>query len=196
MMKNTPIRSLDDLQKELKSQKLAYVLIYKPDSELSSCAFRNIESAASRNDDFVLYTVDVTSVRDVHPAYAVNSAPTLLQFEEGRLKNTFKGCNDAVYYKTVFENLMFFQSSGSGTPQKRVTVYTTPTCSWCTTLKTHLRKNGIRFREVDVSKDQRAAEDLVRKSGQQGVPQTDINGQIIVGFDKERINNLLDIKTS
>jgi glutaredoxin len=46
---------------------------------------------------------------------------------------------------------------------------------------------------VDVSVDQKAAEEMVRKSGQQGVPQTDINGEIIVGFDKTRINTLLGI---
>ena len=78
-------------------------------------------------------------------------------------------------------------------PQKNVTVYTTPTCTWCGTIKTYLRKNGIRFREVDVSVDQAAAEAMVRKSGQQGVPQTDIEGQIVVGFDKAKINRLLGI---
>jgi len=78
-------------------------------------------------------------------------------------------------------------------PQKNVTVYSTPTCTWCNTLKGYLRKNHIRFRDVDVSRDQRMAEELVRKSGQQGVPQTEIDGQIIVGFDKQRINTLLGI---
>jgi glutaredoxin-like YruB-family protein len=79
-------------------------------------------------------------------------------------------------------------------PAKNVTVFTTPTCSWCTTLKRHLDAHQIRYREVDVSKDQKAAEAMVRRSGQQGVPQTDINGQMIVGFDRERINRLLDIR--
>jgi glutaredoxin-like YruB-family protein len=75
-----------------------------------------------------------------------------------------------------------------------VTVYSTPSCSWCTTLKSYFKQNNIRFKDIDVSKDTRAAEEMVRKSGQQGVPQTDINGTMIVGFDKNRINQLLDIK--
>ena len=75
-----------------------------------------------------------------------------------------------------------------------IKVYSTPTCSWCNVLKTHLRKNGIRFTDIDVSRDPKAAEDLVRKTGQQGVPQTDINGQVIVGFDKDKINRLLEIE--
>ncbi|HIE15791.1 MAG TPA: NrdH-redoxin, partial [Bacteroidales bacterium] len=79
-------------------------------------------------------------------------------------------------------------------PQKRVTVYSTPSCSWCNTLKTHLRKHRIRFTDIDVSQDQAAAEAMVRRSGQQGVPQTDIEGEIIIGFDKNRINTLLGIQ--
>jgi glutaredoxin-like YruB-family protein len=195
-MKTTTIASLDDLRSKLKSGKHTYVLIYKQGTDLSKCALQNIERASSGNENFELLTVDVSEVRDVHPAFSINSAPTLLQFSGTDLKNTFKGCNDSVYYKTVFENMMFYQSSGSDRPRKRVTVYTTPTCSWCNTLKTHLRKNGISFREVDISKDQKAAEALVRRSGQQGVPQTDINGQIIVGFDRDKINKLLEIQSS
>jgi len=52
----------------------------------------------------------------------------------------------------------------------------------------------VQFTDIDVSKNQQAAQEMVRKSGQQGVPQTDIDGTIIVGFDKTRINNLLGLK--
>jgi glutaredoxin-like YruB-family protein len=76
---------------------------------------------------------------------------------------------------------------------KRVTVYSTPTCSWCNTLKAWLQKNNIRYSDVDVSRDQNAAEALVRRTGQQGVPQTDINGQIVVGFNQQRLKELLEI---
>ncbi|MEZ4999996.1 MAG: glutaredoxin domain-containing protein [Bacteroidales bacterium] len=78
-------------------------------------------------------------------------------------------------------------------PQKRVTVYSTPTCSWCNTLKTYLKDNHIIFRDIDVSTDQKAAAEMVRRSGQQGVPQTDINGTMIVGFDRARIDRMLEI---
>jgi glutaredoxin len=61
-------------------------------------------------------------------------------------------------------------------------------------LKNHLKASNIRFTEVDVSQNQEAAEQMVRRSGQRGVPQTDIDGQIIVGFDKNKINSLLGIQ--
>ena len=51
------------------------------------------------------------------------------------------------------------------------------------------------FREVDISRDERAAQELVRRSGQMGVPQTDIDGRIVVGFDKARLDELLGIES-
>ncbi len=77
---------------------------------------------------------------------------------------------------------------------KNVIVFTTPTCSYCRTLKSYLRKNKVRFKEIDVSKDQRAMMDMKRKSGQQGVPQTWINNRPVVGFDKDKINKMLNLK--
>ena len=77
---------------------------------------------------------------------------------------------------------------------KRVVVFTTPTCSYCGTLKSYLRKNKIRFKEVDVSKDTKAAIDMKRKSGQQGVPQTWIDNRPVVGFNKSKIDKMLNLK--
>jgi glutaredoxin len=60
-------------------------------------------------------------------------------------------------------------------------------------VKNYLRQNHIAFKEVDVGRDQRAAMDLVRRTGQQGVPQLDINGTWVVGFDKAKIDRLLGL---
>ncbi|MEA3500354.1 MAG: glutaredoxin domain-containing protein [Candidatus Marinimicrobia bacterium] len=77
---------------------------------------------------------------------------------------------------------------------KKIIVFTTPTCSYCRTLKSYLKKNRVRFKEVDVSRDQKAAMDMKRKSGQQGVPQTWINNRPIVGFDRPKIDRMLNLK--
>jgi glutaredoxin len=61
-------------------------------------------------------------------------------------------------------------------------------------VKQHLKKNNIRYKEIDVTKDDRAARDMVRKTGQQGVPVTLINNRPIVGFDKEKINRMLNLR--
>ena len=75
-----------------------------------------------------------------------------------------------------------------------VKVYTTPTCHWCHTLKEFLKENNIEYMEIDVSKDQAAAREIIEKSGQMGVPVAEINGEIVVGFDQEKISELLGIK--
>lgn len=72
-----------------------------------------------------------------------------------------------------------------------VTVYSTPTCVYCKMVKKYFESQSIQFNEIDVSRDRKAAADLVSKSGQLGVPVIDIDGTIIVGFDKDRIDSLL-----
>ncbi len=78
--------------------------------------------------------------------------------------------------------------------QPKVIVFTTPTCSWCRAVKNYFKKHRVRFKEIDVTKDQRAAKDMVRRTGQQGVPVILINNRPIVGFDKPKINRFLNIK--
>jgi len=76
---------------------------------------------------------------------------------------------------------------------KKVKIYSTPTCPWCMRTKQFLKENNIEFVEYDVSSDQEALEEMVRVSGQMGVPVLDIEGEIIVGFDKERIKEALGL---
>jgi glutaredoxin-like YruB-family protein len=193
-MEQIIISSHDELIHSIKEQEKAYVLLYKSGSEQSECALNNIRESRKDDKSMKLYLADVSKVRDIHIHYNVKTAPSLLEFEKGIFKNIVKGCNNPGFYTSIFENIYLNTTTEGEKAQPRVSVYSTPTCSWCNTLKAYLRKNKIRFRDIDVSKDQNAAEAMVRKSGQQGVPQTDINGQIIVGFDKTRINNLLGIQ--
>lgn len=74
-----------------------------------------------------------------------------------------------------------------------ITVYSTPTCPWCTRAKEFFMQNNVDFEDVDVSKDHAAAMTMVDKSGQMGVPVIDMDGDIIVGFDERRIRNILKI---
>lgn len=72
-----------------------------------------------------------------------------------------------------------------------VTIYTTPTCGYCHMAKQYLSENQIPFEEKNVSLDHTAAEEMIRKSNQMGVPVIDVDGQIIVGFDQSRLAQLL-----
>jgi glutaredoxin-like YruB-family protein len=61
-------------------------------------------------------------------------------------------------------------------------------------LKEFLKKHNIEFEDIDVSEDEKALEEMIKKSGQMGVPVIEIDGEIVVGFDKEKICKLLNIK--
>ena len=76
---------------------------------------------------------------------------------------------------------------------KKIKVYSTPTCPYCIRTKQFLKENNIEFEDIDVATNQIAADEMVRKSGQIGVPVLDIEGEIIVGFDKDRIKKALGI---
>ena len=76
---------------------------------------------------------------------------------------------------------------------KSITVYSTPTCPFCIRAKQFLKDSNIAFENIDVSADQVKAQEMITKSGQMGVPVIDIDGELIVGFDKERIKKALGL---
>jgi len=76
--------------------------------------------------------------------------------------------------------------------EHNVTVYSTPTCPYCTISKNYLTDKGVKFKDVDVSRDQAAAIEMVKKSGQMGVPVIEIDGKMIVGFQPRAFDKLLN----
>ncbi|MBU0672611.1 MAG: glutaredoxin family protein [Candidatus Margulisbacteria bacterium] len=74
-----------------------------------------------------------------------------------------------------------------------ITIYSTPTCPYCKMAKQFLTENNIQFEDIDVAANQSAAQEMISKSGQMGVPVLDIDGQIVVGFDKTKIKKLLGL---
>jgi len=76
----------------------------------------------------------------------------------------------------------------------KVQVFTTPMCPFCYALKEFLKEHNIEFEEIDVSQDEKAREEMIKKSGRLEAPVIEIDGQIVVGFDKGKIVKLLNIK--
>ncbi len=72
-----------------------------------------------------------------------------------------------------------------------ITVYSTPTCPWCHKVKEFLKEKGVKYKDIDVSKDRDSAMKMIEKSGQMGVPQIEINGKMIIGFNKEALEKEL-----
>lgn len=139
-----------------------------------------------------LHVVDVAKLKGVHKQYAVSNVPTVLIIKGGKEDDRIEGVESAASYAI---RLGRAAPSHISRPTKKkalkVTVYTSPGCPPCAQVKNYLRNNGISFRVIDVSRDERAARDIMRRSGQQAVPQIDINGRIVVGFDRGKLAALL-----
>lgn len=75
-----------------------------------------------------------------------------------------------------------------------VKVFSTKICPYCVTLKEFLKQHNVEYEEIDVGEDEDGRKEMIEKSGQMGVPVLEINGQIVVGFDKARILELLGIE--
>ena len=75
-----------------------------------------------------------------------------------------------------------------------VKLYSTPVCPYCHTLKEFFKEKGIEFEEIDVSQDEKMRDDMIKRSGQMAVPVVEIDGQMVIGFDRGKILELLKIK--
>jgi glutaredoxin-like YruB-family protein len=75
----------------------------------------------------------------------------------------------------------------------KVKIYSTPTCPWCKKTKEFLKENKIEYEEIDVAGNQEAANEMIEKSGQMGVPVVDVDGEIIVGYNIEKLKKALKL---
>ena len=75
-----------------------------------------------------------------------------------------------------------------------VKVYTAPGCAFCIIIENFLKKNGIKFKEIDISKDATAKEEMKKKSGQESVPVTEVGGKIIIGYNLKKLKEALNIE--
>ncbi|HEX9721821.1 MAG TPA: glutaredoxin domain-containing protein, partial [Candidatus Paceibacterota bacterium] len=75
-----------------------------------------------------------------------------------------------------------------------VTIYTTPTCVYCREAKEFFKEHNVEYEEKDVVQDEQARNDMIQKSGQMGVPVIDVNGEIIIGYNKKKLVELLGVR--
>lgn len=80
------------------------------------------------------------------------------------------------------------------TEEIKIRIFSTPSCPYCVTLKEYLKEKGFEYEDINVAEDKEATKEMIEKSGQMGVPVSEIKGEIIIGFDKVKINKILEIK--
>ena len=164
-------------------------------SEAARRASKELEAFAAEHEEVPVLAVDVGTVRDIHADYGVERVPRVLAVENGEVKKSVEGVQSARFYGLHFAGAAPARTGGSGEGQtQNVVVYSSPGCPACTQLKNYLRRNGISYRSIDISRDEQAARRLAQRSGRMAVPQTDVNGQLVVGFDRSKLNRLLGIQ--
>ncbi len=165
-------------------------------SDASRRAEKTFRRFGEEHPEQPVLLVDVGAVKGLHTRFDVHSVPTVISVTgDGDVVQKVIGEQDASLYERAFlDHAGAARRDGQEEPRfPSVTVYVSDSCPWCTRAKSYLRKQRVPFREVNVSRDPSAASALVAKTGRQGVPQLDIGGRYVVGFDQARIDELLGL---
>lgn len=163
-------------------------------SDAAQRALAELEQFSKEYQEIPVCAVDVQGIKGIHREYDVESVPTVVVIKKGSEIERFLGVESASFYALHLGAMAPSHSRRRTTGRPpRVTVYTSPGCPPCALVKAYLREHGISFTSIDISRDEHAAREIVRRSGQQAVPQIDINGRVVVGFDQARLASLLGI---
>lgn len=191
------IKDRDHLREVQEEHKDFFVLAFWGEfSDAAERALAELKECSAEDKDLPVYVVDVQKVKGLHKEFDVKRVPTVLAIEKGKVTRSIEGVHSARFYAFQFAGVAPSRARGTGQAAvRRVIVYSGPGCPACGVLKSYLRRHGVSFRDVDISRDQRAAEKIARRSGQMAVPQTDINGRLVVGFDRPKLDRLLGIQS-
>lgn len=191
------IIGLNELQKETDYLKGSFILgIFGTFSEKSMNSKKILQEFSDKHKETRVYSVDVGKVKDVHKFFGVTEVPMILKVENARVTATVAGFEPLQILEKALgsrENISGQTKSKSSQKVNNIAVYTTSSCPWCTKVKDYLKNHGLPFREINVENQPEAGMQMQRATGQRGVPQLNINGSWVVGFDKAKIDRLLGI---
>jgi len=175
-----------------KYREFLILVFYAGFSSNAKRALAEVENFSKENKEAPVYIIDVGKIKGIHKQFEVKNVPTVLALEKDKVTRRIEGVESAQFYARILSGAAPSQhKKGEKAVSHRVIVYSGPGCPACGTAKAYLRRRGVRFRDIDIGRDQHAAERLVRRSGQMAVPQIDIDGHLVVGFDQAKINRLL-----
>ena len=182
---------LQQVQKE--NNEFLVLAFYGSFSQAAKRALNELEQFAKESEKIPVYVIDVGKVKGAHKQFDVKNVPTVLALEKGKITRRMEGVENSRLYAQVLLGAHPSRRAKKGEKKisHRVVVYTGSGCPACGSAKSYLRRLGVGFREVNISSDQHAAQKLAQRSGQMAVPQIDIDGHLIVGFDQAKIDRLI-----
>jgi thioredoxin 1 len=143
-----------------------------------------------KNVKFIKINVDEN--QELAGQFGVMSIPTVIFFKDGKKVSQKIGVAQKNEYEESIKKVLSHTPTIKGTASK-VKVFSTPTCPYCHMVKAYLKDKKIAFEDIDVSQDQNQARAMVERSGEMGVPQLWIDDQIVIGFNKPVIDELLSL---
>lgn len=187
------IRNNERLNRLEEENNLLLIIFYKNDSAKSINALEILKDFKNKHENINICSVNVSEVREIHARYKITQVPTLLVFRNAKPAEIIKGKQTLKFYEKILKKIdAFSESDEENTKAQNITVYSTPSCQYCGAVKKYLDTKGVQFTEIDISEDQTAARELVAMTGHRGVPQIDIDGEYILGFDTVKIDSLLN----
>lgn len=184
----------EELDKLLDSEKELVLAFLVEQSQSSKAVRESLEKALSTNPEGRAYTIDVQNVRNVAARYQVTAAPTVLRINGCQTLDRLVGPQAPAAYAALLKPTPPAKlAATTASKQPPVKVYVTNSCPWCRKLESYLDKRGVKYTKVNLETNPSAARDMTNKSGQRGVPQSDIGGTMVIGFDLARINQLLGL---
>lgn len=151
-------------------------------------------SKENKDTNVKFIKINVDQEQELAGHYGVMSIPTVIFFKDGKKVSQRVGVSQKSEYEdSIKKALLHNPGSPSVKGKSTVKVFSTPTCPYCHMAKAYLKDNKIEFEDIDVSRDQNQARAMVEKSGEMGVPQLWINDEVVIGFNKPVIDQLLGI---
>ena len=185
---------LEDIKNEILTQKgIQFLFIESKECKNCKEVVKNWQEVTSKfkKENIKFFALNLDENPNFSAYFKVEELPVVFMFRNGALTKTLQADLSKEKIEKLIDDILNPPAKTGKYPD--IKVFTTPTCPYCHMLKQYLNEKGVPFEEIDVSVNQEWAYKMVQKSGQMGVPQMWIGDEVIIGFDKARIDAILGL---
>jgi thioredoxin 1 len=150
------------------------------------------EMSAENKDTHVKFVkINVDQEQELAGQFGVMSIPTVIFFKDGKKVMQRVGVSQKSDYEEGIKKAIAHVPTPKGS--QKIKIFSTPTCPYCQMAKAYLKEKNIAYEDIDVSQDHAQARAMIERSGEMGVPQLWINDEVVIGFNKPVIDQLLEL---